>query len=536
MGKHDQPSLIYTKKNAVKLALSTGTIAGAFALTTVTASADTYIVKAGDTLSGIAAKYDTSVSALSKLNNIQNIHHISINQKIETSQAAQVELSKPAEQAATVNAESTVPTDASQPSANTSTPAVTYIVKAGDTLGAISSKQGVSIAEIVKQSKLKDANLIYVGQTLLIKPEVKAKPRIVPKVIPAVTYKVKAGESLWQIANAEKVTIAEIVNHSGIHNANLIYVGQELIIKPAVTIYVGGGALSITASDLAKQAGLSETAAQNAIDIANHLMGQEGFTVQGAAGTLAVAERESGFNPEAINPSGGVAGIFQWSGWSNNINGNRWGRASEKTLSMPVQLELVSTELNSNFKNVKTLVGNATDPKQASLDWTVYYEGVALSDPQTKEKALLANAEKWYDLLKDHVTDTEADAVDVPFDVTKGAYSSTGNTYASGQCTWYVKDIFKARMGDYWGNAKDWAASAKREGVPVDHNPIANQTIAVFQPGSAGADATYGHVAVVIGVNGDSITIKEMNGAAGIGKTNTRVIPKSAATYIHMTY
>ena len=88
MGKHDQPSLIYTKKNAVKLALSTGTIAGAFALTTVTAAADTYIVKAGDTLSGIAAKYDTSVSALSKLNNIQNIHHISINQKIETSQAA----------------------------------------------------------------------------------------------------------------------------------------------------------------------------------------------------------------------------------------------------------------------------------------------------------------------------------------------------------------------------------------------------------------------------------------------------------------
>ncbi|MGX7047840.1 hypothetical protein RU86_GL001910 [Lactococcus piscium] len=470
MGKHDQPSLIYTKKNAVKLALSTGTIAGAFALTTITAAADTYIVKVGDTLSGIAAKHDTSVSALSKLNNIQNIHHISINQKIETSQAEQAELPKPAEQAATVNSKST---DAPQTSVGASTPAVTYVVKTGDTLGSISSKQGVSVAEIIKQSKLQDANLIYVGQTLLI--------------------------------------------------------------KPAVTIYVGG-ALSITASDLAKQAGLSETAAQHAIDIANHLMGQEGFTVQGAAGTLAVAERESGFNPEAINPSGGVAGIFQWSGWSNNINGNRWGRASEKTLSMPVQLELVSTELNSNFKNVKTLVGNATDPKQASLDWTVYYEGVALSDPQTKEKALLANAEKWYDLLKDHVTDTEADAVDVPFDVTKGAYSSTGNTYASGQCTWYVKDIFKARMGDYWGNAKDWAASAKREGLPVDHNPIANQTIAVFQPDSAGADATYGHVAVVIGVNGDSVTIKEMNSTAGIGKTNTRVIPKSAATYIHMTY
>ena len=302
-----------------------------------------------------------------------------------------------------------------------------------------------------------------------------------------------------------------------------------------MTIY-SGGSLSLTASDLASEAGISEQAAQNAIDIANYLMGQEGFTVQGAAGALAVAERESGFNLEAINTSGGVAGIFQWSGWSNNINGNRWGRASEKTLSMPVQLELVSTELNSNFKHVKDLVANATDAKQASLDWTVHYEGVALSDPQTQAKTLLDNAEKWYDLLKDHVTDNTTDAVAVPMDVTQGPYSSTGNTYASGQCTWYVKDIFKARMGDYWGNAKDWSQSAQREGLTVDGNPIANQTIAVFAPGSAGADATYGHVAVVIGVSGDTVTVKEMNGAAGLGKTNTRVVPRSAAAYIHMNY
>lgn len=61
-------------------------------------------------------------------------------------------------------------------------------------------------------------------------------------------------------------------------------------------------------------------------------------------------------------------------------------------------------------------------------------------------------------------------------------------------------------------------------------------TIAVFAPGSAGADANYGHVAVVIGVSGDHVTVKEMNGAAGLGKTSTRTIPKSAASYIHMDY
>ena len=44
-------------------------------------------------------------------------------------------------------------------------------------------------------------------------------------------------------------------------------------------------------------------------------MKEHKFTSAGASGALAVGQRESGFNPQAINPSGGVAGIFQWSGW-----------------------------------------------------------------------------------------------------------------------------------------------------------------------------------------------------------------------------
>lgn len=526
MGRHDKQILTIKQKKAIKLALGTGTVAGALALTTFTASAETYTVKPGDTLSSIASKYNTTIPALVELNHIGNVDYLRVNQTIETAQQVKPETAQPQQ------------TDTSQTETITATPALVYTVKAGDTLSLIANQHGVTVADIIKNSNIENANLIYVGQQLTLKPEVKAeKPKLPPKprIIPAVTHTVQAGESLWQIANNTKVSIADIANNSHLENANLIYPGQKLIIKPAITIY-SGGSLSISASELAGQAGISEQSAQNAIDIANYLMGQEGFTVEGAAGALAVAERESGFDPEAINTSGGVAGIFQWSGWSNNINGNRWDRASEKTLSMPVQLELVSTELNSNFKHVKDLVANATDAKQASLDWTVYYEGVALSDPQTKEATLLKNADKWYDLLKDHVTDSTTDAVAVPFDVTQGPYSSTGNTYAAGQCTWYVKDIFKARMGDYWGNAKDWAQSAQREGLTVDANPVANQTIAVFGPGSAGADATYGHVAVVIGVLGDTVTVKEMNGPAGLWKTNTRVVPKSAATYIHMNY
>jgi len=42
----------------------------------------TYIVQPGDTLSGIALKYNTTVDAIQKANNIQNPNLISVGQKL----------------------------------------------------------------------------------------------------------------------------------------------------------------------------------------------------------------------------------------------------------------------------------------------------------------------------------------------------------------------------------------------------------------------------------------------------------------------
>ena len=417
----------------------------------------------------------------------------------------------------------------------------TYIVQAEDNLWGIAQKFNTSVEALSALNGISDPAQLSAGQTIetsqaapvavATTPTTTTTSETAVKAQPAVTYTVQAGDTLWDIAQAQKVSVEDIMKHSKLTSAELIFAGQELVIQPARTI--NGGVITISAESLACEAALSVDQAQNAIDIANHLMVQEGFTLEGASGALAVAERESAFNPEAVNDSGGVAGIFQWSGWSNLINGNRWSKAEDRALSLDVQLNLVSTELNSAFTNVKEIVGNATDPTQASLDWSLYYEGVALEDPQTKVSTIEANAQKWYDLLKDHV-DFDG-ALAVPIDVNNGPYT-TNNTYAAENCTWYVKDVFRTRMGDWWGNAKDWATSASREGLQVDDQPVANLTIAVFAPGSAGADVTYGHVAVVIGVSGDTVTVKEMNGAAGLGKTSIRTVPKNAASYIHMDY
>lgn len=111
----------------------------------------------------------------------------------------------------------------------------------------------------------------------------------------------------------------------------------------------------------------------------------------------------------------------------------------------------------------------------------------------------------------------------------------TGNSYPWGQCTWYAyvrRHQLGLPCGSHFGNAASWAASAAAYGYSVDHTAQVGD-IVVFAPGQAGADATYGHVAIVEAVDGDTITISESN-AKGLGVISTRTLSNSSLyTYIH---
>lgn len=102
-------------------------------------------------------------------------------------------------------------------------------------------------------------------------------------------------------------------------------------------------------------------------DIFDHLTKDMGFSGAGAAGAVAVAKRESGFNPKITNPSGGVAGLFQWSGWGNNINGNRITTGGfiksgdDSTLTFENEMKLVDYELKHSYKAAADTVGKAND-------------------------------------------------------------------------------------------------------------------------------------------------------------------------------
>jgi lysozyme len=126
------PPVIATPKPAPKPAPTPAPVAGY------------YTVRSGDTLSGIAARYGTSVAAIMALNKglISNANVIHIGWKIRVAGAAVV---KPA------------------PAAKV------YTVRSGDTLGKIAAANHESLAQLLAKNRtIKNANLIFPGEHITL--------------------------------------------------------------------------------------------------------------------------------------------------------------------------------------------------------------------------------------------------------------------------------------------------------------------------------------------------------------------------------
>ena len=102
-----------------------------------------------------------------------------------------------------------------------------YIVKKGDSLYKIANNYNTTVDNIKNANNLTSNNL-FIGQILII-PEQKSNTN-------EITYIVKKGDSLWAIANRYDTTVEKIKNTNNLSSNNL-FIGQVLII-PSTSSFI----------------------------------------------------------------------------------------------------------------------------------------------------------------------------------------------------------------------------------------------------------------------------------------------------------
>ncbi|WP_208422889.1 coiled-coil domain-containing protein [Latilactobacillus fragifolii] len=239
----------------------------------------------------------------------------------------------------------------------------------------------------------------------------------------------------------------------------------------------------------------------------------------------------------------------------NDVNSAKTKLSSLKAEQENTKANLVATkaDLEKQKTSLESLKSEA-DQKQAALSQKINENKDQLTalqaafDKASTEEADAA-AKKAAEAANNAKKDTpKLTSVDNPSDK-KGtsvfggsgmvAGNSAGNSYAWGQCTWYVKSV-APWAGNNWGNGAQWGASAAAAGFRVDHTPAAGAIVSFAggqMVGSWAADGTYGHVAYVQSYDAAAGTITITQGGMGFSNPagpNTQTISNAGAfTYIH---
>lgn len=154
-----------------------------------------YRVMPGDTIDKVAKEYNTTKEDIKKENQLKN-------DKLKPNQVLHIK------------------TDYRYEIENTEK-THTYKVKYGDNLTYIAKKFSVTIKQLVIWNNIKNPNLIYTGETLIVS---------VPQKRHLIKYRIVKNDTLYFIAKDFNTTVRELVKLNNIKNPNLIYAGDILYI------------------------------------------------------------------------------------------------------------------------------------------------------------------------------------------------------------------------------------------------------------------------------------------------------------------
>ncbi len=163
-----------------------------------------HYVRRGETLSEIAERYRTSVSAIARLTGLRSVNFIRPGQRLK------------------IPVRGSSRSYASPPPLIKEGEKLIYVVRRGDSLSKIARDYNTTIQKIKEDNFLTNNNL-DVGQKIVIQS---GKPE------GATTYTVKSGDTPFEIARAFGMNLNMFLQINGLSRRSKIYPGQELWVIP----------------------------------------------------------------------------------------------------------------------------------------------------------------------------------------------------------------------------------------------------------------------------------------------------------------
>jgi LysM repeat protein len=269
------------------------------------ASPSTYVVKPGDSISGIARKLDVPVGDLLAANGLQLTSTILPGQQLQVPGAA--------------------------------APAVTggsYTVAVGDSLARIAQRHRVTLNALLSANGFTTSSLILPGQTIALPagavapsaPSAPSAPAAPAAPATGGTYTVRAGDSLGRIAQRHGVTLNALLSANGFTTSSLIVPGQAITLpagaavqRPAAetpaapaapAVPAAGGTYTVRAGDslgrIAQRhrVGLNALLAVNGFSVTSLILPGQAITLPAGAVTAPTAPT----GPAPTAPAGGGSG------------------------------------------------------------------------------------------------------------------------------------------------------------------------------------------------------------------------------------
>ena len=250
-------------KRAAGAAVAAGT---AFAITATGAipavAADEHRVNPGDTVSGLAVKYGTSVQRIVDANSLDSRARIYAGQTLTIPSV-------------------TAPSSAKASSTPTVTTSAKHTVSTGETVWGLAQRYGTTVSAIVKANSLGSSAMIRIGQSLTI-PGVKASTTTTSTAAStaktttaSATHKVSSGDTVSGLAVKYGTTVSAIVKANSLGSNAMIRIGQSLTI-PGVK---ASTTTTSTAASTAKTTTASATHKVSSGDTVSGLAVKYGTTV-----------------------------------------------------------------------------------------------------------------------------------------------------------------------------------------------------------------------------------------------------------------